>query len=51
MSWVEILMSLGFRKNYVLLCSFKAQGQKIMFHLFAMGNTVTRAEFFILMWA
>jgi hypothetical protein len=31
----------------MLLCSFKAQGQKIMFHIYAMGNIVGGVEFVI----
>ncbi len=30
-----------------MLCSFKAQGQKIMFHIYAMGNIVGGVEFVI----
>ncbi len=34
----------------MLLHSFKAQGQKIMFHVHAMGNIVTGVEFVIKTW-
>ncbi len=34
----------------MLLCSFKAQGQKIMFHIYAMGNIITGVEFVIKTW-
>jgi hypothetical protein len=34
----------------VLLCSFKAQGQKIMFHIHAMSNIVSGVEFVIKTW-
>jgi len=34
----------------VLVCSFKARGQKIMFHIYAMGNIVGGVEFVIKTW-
>jgi hypothetical protein len=39
-----------FLKNEVLLCSFRAQGQKIMFHVHAMGNVVNGVELVIKTW-
>jgi len=42
--------AIRFLKKRVLVCSFKAQGQKIMFHIYAMRNIVGGVEFVIKTW-
>jgi hypothetical protein len=42
--------AIRFLKKKVLVCSFNARGQKIMFHIYAMGNIVGGVEFVIKTW-